>query len=146
MRHHSDKTEVACTWLVRWSSLIDRKSLTSVPHLGGHLIPTSAHPMLRRSRPRDTDDAGRSLPGARSGVGLAASRFYYYHYTLFLPGGKVRLQTSCTKGCQSPTPCWTRARQIQARPNHDQPWARCPWPFHTPSRRGDRFHTRKRQG
>ena len=63
MRHHSDKTEVACTWLVRWSSLIDKKSLTSVPHLGGYLIQTSAHPMLRRSHPRDTDDAGRSLPG-----------------------------------------------------------------------------------
>ena len=42
-------------------------------------------------------------------------------YTLLLPRGKVRLQTSCIKGCQNPNPCWTR--QIQARP--DQPWARC---------------------
>jgi hypothetical protein len=48
--------------------------------------------------------------------------FYcYYHYTLFLLRGKVHLQISCSKGCQNPTPCWTR--QIQARPN--QPWARC---------------------
>ena len=29
------------------------------------------------------------------------------------------LQTSCSKGCHNPTPCWTR--QNQARPN--QPWA-----------------------
>ena len=28
---------------------------------------------------------------------------------------------AASKGCQMPTPCWTR--QIQARPN--QPWARC---------------------
>jgi hypothetical protein len=34
--------------------------------------------------------------------------YYYYYYsysTLSLPRGKVRLQTSCSKGCQSPTPC-----------------------------------------
>jgi hypothetical protein len=40
---------------------------------------------------------------------------------LFLPRGKMRLQTSCIKGCQNPAAYWTR--QIQARPN--QPWARC---------------------
>ena len=32
------------------------------------------------------------------------SSYYYYYYTLFLPRGKVRLQTSCSKGCQNPTP------------------------------------------
>ena len=58
--------------------------------------------------------------------------YYYYYYTLFLPRGKVRLQTSCGKGCQNPTPCWTR--QIQARPN--QPWARCSVFIPPPASRG----------
>ena len=30
--------------------------------------------------------------------------FLNYNYTLFLPRGKMRLQTSCSKGCQNPTP------------------------------------------
>jgi hypothetical protein len=55
-----------------------------------------------------------------SKVSLVVYYYCYYYYTLFLPRGKVRLRTSCSKGCQNPTPCWTR--QIQARPN--QPWAR----------------------
>ena len=53
----------------------------------------------------------------------------YYNYTLFLPRGKVRVQTSCSKGCQNPTP-----RQIQARPN--QPWARCSVFIPPPASRG----------
>ena len=52
---------------------------------------------------------------------LHDSAQYYNQYTLILPRGKVRLQRSCSTGCQNPAPCWTR--QIQARPN--QPWARC---------------------
>ena len=52
--------------------------------------------------------------------------------TLFLHRGKVRLQTSCSKGCQNPTPCWTR--QIQARPNHL--WARCSVFISPPASRG----------
>ena len=44
-----------------------------------------------------------------------------FNYALFLPRGKVRLQTSCRNCCQNPTPCWPR--QIQAR--HNQPWVRC---------------------
>ena len=63
--------------------------------------------------------------GARTSV-LYIFKHYYnlkscQHYTLFLPRGKVHLQTSCSKGCQNPAPCWTR--QIQARPH--QPWSRC---------------------
>ena len=44
----------------------------------------------------------------------------------------VHLQTSCSKGCQNPAPCWTR--QIQARPN--QPWARCSVFIPPPASRG----------
>jgi hypothetical protein len=54
------------------------------------------------------------------------------YYTLFLPRGKVRLQASCSKGCQDPTPCWSR--QIQARPN--QPWAWCSVFIPPPASRG----------
>ena len=47
-----------------------------------------------------------------------------------------RQSTSCRqgacKGCQIPTPCWTR--QIQARPN--QPWARCSVFLPPPASRG----------
>ena len=57
------------------------------------------------------------------------------YYTLLLPRGKVRLQTSCSKGCQNPTPCWTR--QIQARPN--QPCARCSIFIPNPASRGSVF-------
>jgi hypothetical protein len=49
------------------------------------------------------------------------SNYITLHCTLFLPRGKLHRQISCSKGCQNPTPCWTR--QIQARPN--QPWGRC---------------------
>jgi hypothetical protein len=65
--------------------------------------------------------------------------YYYYYYTLFLPRGKVRLQTSCSKGCQNPTPC--RTRQIQARPN--QPWARCSVFIPPPASRGQQTKTKR---
>ena len=44
----------------------------------------------------------------------------------------MRLQTSCCKGYQNPTPCWTR--QIQARPN--QPRVRCSVFIPPPASRG----------
>ena len=61
-----------------------------------------------------------------------SSYYFYYYYTLFLPRGMVRLQTSYSRGCQNPTPCWTR--RIQARPN--QPWARCSVFIPPPASRG----------
>ena len=43
---------------------------------------------------------------------------------------------AANKGCQTPTPCWTR--QIQARPN--QPWARCSVYVPSPASRGPYIH------
>ena len=53
---------------------------------------------------------------------------------------KVRLQTSCSKGCQNPLMDSPLAsRQIQARPN--QPWARCSVFIPPPASRGHRAQT-----
>jgi hypothetical protein len=72
--------------------------------------------------------AHRSRQGAKCALIL-----YYYIITRFvLPRSKVRLLTSCGKGCQVPTHCWPR--QIQARPN--QPWARCSVFIPPPAGRG----------
>ena len=74
-----------------------------------------------------------TFPDHRTPKQLPAVRYCYcYCYTLFLPRGKVRLQTSCSKGCQNPTPCWTR--QIQARFN--QLWAWCSVFVPLPASRG----------
>ncbi len=65
-------------------------------------------------------DALRVCPMAFGLGALTCCYYYHYYYTLFLPKARCVCRQAACKGCQIPTPCWTR--QIQARPN--QPWPR----------------------
>jgi hypothetical protein len=59
-----------------------------------------------------------------------------YYYTLFQKQG-ASCRQAASKGCQMPTPCWTR--RIQARPN--PPWARCSVFVLPPASRGPSMGT-----
>ena len=78
------------------------------------------HVVVLRVQSEEAKELGQqSLPALRKLVVLLLLIIIILH--VFLPRGKVRLQTSYSIGCKNPAPCWTR--QILARPN--QSWALC---------------------
>ena len=57
------------------------------------------------------------------------------HIYIYAFPAKGKVQTTACKGCQTPTPCWTR--QIQARPS--RPWAQCSVFVPHPATRGHKY-------